>query len=322
MARSTAGLTEQDIAELRGQLADGKRPRVLLSGPHFPVGAAGTVVRIGSPDTDGGDFLRVRVKVNGMTDELAFSPGELSLRRAGGRTAKAAGRTAKAARRTAGTGRPAKAAGRTAGPAEAAGRTAGPAEAAGRTAGPGEAGGRPTGRTAKAASGTGKAAGPAGRTEDGSDTAPDRTAADRTAGDRTAGEPDGRSAVAPSAASPRAAGSTTPRLAGSTVAAPRETAKPAGRARKAAAVKVSFTVSSSGASWALTATRGNKSVVRTAQLSPGVVTAVAELLDQPGLSAAVSEINDAALAEARARAEQLRAELEQLEAVLATHRRP
>ena len=315
MARSTAGLTEQDIAELRGQLADGKRPRVLLSGPHFPVGAAGTVVRIGSPDTDGGDFLRVRVKVNGMTDELAFSPGELSLRRAGGRTAKAAGRTAKAARRTAGTGRPAKAAGRTAATAEPAGRTTGTAEATGR---PAEATGRTTGRTAKAASGTGKAAGPAsvagpaGGTEGGPDTAPEaQQAATPATAPRAAGS-----------ATPRAAGSATPRLAGSTVPAPREPAKAAGRARKAAGIKVSFTVSSSGASWALTATRGNKNVVRTAQLSPGVVTAVAELLDHPGLSAAVSEINDAALAEARARAEQLRAELEQLEAVLATHRRP
>jgi hypothetical protein len=53
-----------------------------------------------------------------------------------------------------------------------------------------------------------------------------------------------------------------------------------------------------------------------------VVSAVADLLSQSALSDAVSEINDAALAEARARAEQLRAELDQLEAVLALHRRP
>ena len=85
MARTKAGLTEPDIAALRQQLADGKRPRVQLSGPHFPVEAAGTVVRIGSPETDGADYLRVRVKVNGMTDELAFAPGELSLRRPAGR---------------------------------------------------------------------------------------------------------------------------------------------------------------------------------------------------------------------------------------------
>ena len=86
--------------------------------------------------------------------------------------------------------------------------------------------------------------------------------------------------------------------------------------------KVSFTISSSDASWALTATRGNKSLVRTVALPPGVVGAVAELLDQAALSAAISEINDQALNEARARAEQLRAELDELEAVLATHRRP
>jgi hypothetical protein len=85
---------------------------------------------------------------------------------------------------------------------------------------------------------------------------------------------------------------------------------------------VSFTVSSTGASWTLGANRGNKALARNVALPPGVVTALAELLDQPALTEAVSEINDAALAEARSRADQLRAELDRLEAVLATHRRP
>src|SRR5436305_14105813 len=118
MARTQAGLTEPEIAELRQQLADGKRPRVQLSGPHFPVGATGTVVRIGLPNIDGADYLRVRVKVNGMTDELAFAPSELSLRRRAARPAKAVagksqpvkrGRTAAVAR-TAQPAQPAKAA--------------------------------------------------------------------------------------------------------------------------------------------------------------------------------------------------------------------
>src|SRR6185503_4020084 len=132
MARSPAGLTEPDIAELQRQLADGKRPRVRLSGPHFPVAAAGTVVRIGTPEADGADYVRVRVKVNGMTDELAFAPSELSLP---GRAAKAtAGRPAKAASgRT--TGRPARTAGSAARPAKAAG-TSSPAAGSGRIAQP------------------------------------------------------------------------------------------------------------------------------------------------------------------------------------------
>jgi hypothetical protein len=85
---------------------------------------------------------------------------------------------------------------------------------------------------------------------------------------------------------------------------------------------VTVTLASSGPAWTLTVTRGAKSLAKSVPLPPGLVTAVADLLDQPALSAAVSEINDVALAEAQARAEQLRAELDQLEAVLATHRAP
>ena len=80
--RKASGLTEEDVARLRSQLADGRRPRVALSGPQFEAGASGSVVRIGDPATDGADFLTVRVKVNGVTDELAFAPAELSTGRA------------------------------------------------------------------------------------------------------------------------------------------------------------------------------------------------------------------------------------------------
>ena len=52
------------------------------------------------------------------------------------------------------------------------------------------------------------------------------------------------------------------------------------------------------------------------------MTAIAELLGQPGVSEAVAEINEAARLQAQQRAEQLRAELHDLEAVLATHRAP
>jgi hypothetical protein len=278
MARSTAGLTEPDIAELQRQLADGKRPRVQLSGPHFPVATAGTVVRIGSPAVDGADYVRVRVKVNGMTDELAFAPSELSLRR---RTGKAAG------------GRPAKAAnGRTA--------RAGGTRATGRPAAP-----RPARSTARSTA---------------------RSAVRSAAAKAAPAAPAEASPAAPQPAvsDSQPAGSDSQPAAQSahkTAAQPARKAA-AAKGRKPATPKVSFTVSSSGANWSLTATRGAKNLLRSVQLPPGVVSAVADLLSQSALSDAVSEINDAALAEARARAEQLRAELDQLEAVLALHRRP
>jgi hypothetical protein len=290
MARSPAGLTEPDIAELQRQLADGKRPRVRLSGPHFPVAAAGTVVRIGSPDTDGADYVRVRVKVNGMTDELAFAPSELSLPSSRARPGKA--------------GRAAKATG------DQAGRTArASGEQAGRTAKATDGGAR---RTAKAAPRTASAAGPA------------KAAARAAADSATAADSPVEAAPAEAGRGPQRASASPNEQA----AAGRKPGTQPGRkaaaakVRKLAPAKVSFTVTSSGANWALTATRGAKNLIRGAQLPPGVVTAVADLLSQPALSDAVSEINDAALAEARARAEQLRAELDELEAVLALHRRP
>jgi hypothetical protein len=320
MARSTAGLTEQDLAELRRLLAEGKRPRVQLSGPHFPVGAAGTVVRVGTPEADGADFVRVRVKVNGMTDELAFAPGELSLRRPGSRAAKATGRAVKA--------RPAKASGR------ATKSTSRTAEAAGR---PTKASGRPAKAADQTALAAGLAAPPAVRPDSAaqpasaSQAASAGHAASAAVGENpaavTTGSGPAPERVKPARSTPAKSAAARRGPATSTAARPEPVAtaraQPAsGRRRKPAAVKVSFTISSSGANWTLSATRGNKSLVRTTALPPGVVTAVSELLDQPALSDSVSEINDVALAEAQARAEQLRAELDQLEAVLATHRRP
>lgn len=316
MARTKAGLTEPDIAALRQQLADGKRPRVQLSGPHFPVEAVGTVVRIGSPDTDGADYLRVRVKVNGMTDELAFSPGELSLRQRAGRTTKAGARPAKAAGRTARTSRPTPTSSTS--PTSPTGRgSAGQREVS-------EAAPAPANDTSPPAaepSATAKA--PATKTP-AAKTPATRPAASKAPATKTP------AAKAPAKATKAVEG------AAETAGRPAEPvgagrpAEPVGgasggtaRRRKAAlAAKVSFTVSSAGASWALTASRGNKSLVRQMPLPPGVVGAMAELLDQPALAAAVNEINDQALAEARARADRLRAELNELEAVLATHRRP
>jgi hypothetical protein len=63
-------------------------------------------------------------------------------------------------------------------------------------------------------------------------------------------------------------------------------------------------------------------VAKKAPLTPGVVTAVAELLQLPEIEEAVTAVNGAALDEAEARAAQLRAELAEIEAVLSSHRPP
>jgi glyoxylase-like metal-dependent hydrolase (beta-lactamase superfamily II) len=63
-------------------------------------------------------------------------------------------------------------------------------------------------------------------------------------------------------------------------------------------------------------------VAKKAPVSPGVVAAVAALLNQPGVEDAVAVVNDTARGEAEARAEKLRAELADVEAVLISHHRP
>ncbi len=258
-ARSTKAqaLNPDEIDSLRQQLADGKRPRVALSGPQFPDGSSGTVSRIGDPEVEGADFITVRVKVNGVTDELAFAPSELSVRRA----ARANARVAKPARRVA---KPSRLA-----------------------------------------------------------VAPERTTPARVAA--PVAPPTAKPITSP-AAKPAAPPATKPAAKPVAKALPKPAGRPAagaGRRRKPASPpKVSFTVTSSGASWTLSATRGAKGIVKGSPVSPGAVTALADLLDQPNLVEAVAEINETAWAEAQTRADQLRAELDQLEAVLATHRSP
>lgn len=83
-----------------------------------------------------------------------------------------------------------------------------------------------------------------------------------------------------------------------------------------------MTISSTGASWSVSASRGARTIIKNVPIAPGVVTAIAELLAQAGLSEAVAEINETARLQAQQRAEELRAELSDLEAVLATHRAP
>ncbi len=248
---ATRGLTADELAALAQQLAEGKRPRVQVSGPHFPVATLGTLIRVGDPAIDGTDYLRVRVKVDNLTDELAFAPAELQLPgRRGRRTA-----TAGSVRR----------------------------------------------------SRSGPVAEPAAAAEPPRDT-PAKAAAIEPAG----GTPAKAAAAEPAGGTPAKA-----------AAQPAKAASAAGRRRKTGgAPRVSLTISSNGASWSLVASRGSKHLIKPAELTPGTVTALAELLGQRAVSEAVAEINDVALAEAQARADELRAELSQLEAVLAAHRSP
>jgi hypothetical protein len=79
VARREVGLAAEQIAKLRSDVTAGRRPRVQVSGPQFPAGTTGTVVGVGDAAVDGEDFVSVRVKVGGVTDELGFAPKELSM---------------------------------------------------------------------------------------------------------------------------------------------------------------------------------------------------------------------------------------------------
>jgi hypothetical protein len=277
--KKPSGLTEDDVARLRSQLDDGRRPRVALSGPQFEGDASGSVIRIGDPAVDGADFLTVRVKVNGVTDELAFAPAELSI---GGRT------------KAPGTGPSGTGSARAGSAAHT--RAAQPRPAASNSAAAAETPATGSGSTPAALPGT-------------ADRAEARSAAA------------GSAAPTPTPASPPPA---SPPPAGSNPTSRHPAGSPAaGRRRKApAAPVVSVTISSSGAAWSVSASRGARTIARGVPVTPGMVTAIADLLDQAAVSEAVAEINETARQLAQQRAEQLRAELSDLEAVLATHRAP
>lgn len=250
------GLDDAQVAHLRQAIADGRRPRVRVTGSQFPVATTGTVVRVGDPVRDGADFVMVRIKVGSVTDELGFSPSELA-----------------AVRRS---------------------RASAP---------PGEVGAR---------------------------TSPRKTSAPRVRTSRTP-KPD-QAAVVEAGASPakrrsgkgtatRSAIATTTPTRASTTAPTRSTAGTAGR-RSASVPAVTITIASAGSSWSVSANRGARAMVKKAPAAPGVVTAIAALLNLQEVEVAVAAVNGAALGEAEARAEKLRAELAEIEAVLDSHQPP
>lgn len=250
-AQRNTELADEQLVRLRDAVAAGRRPRVRVSGPQFPPGTIGTVVRVGDPNTNGGDFITVRVKIAGVTDELNFSPKELTM-----------------------VGR-----GRAAAPP--------PSPAVQRTP-----------------------SSPRTHRFEQSPTAP----AANTPGRLGAGK-------SGASASRRSRSDANPERGSSR--APTRAKTPAGSPRRAASVPaVTVTIASAGSTWSVTAHRGARVVVKKAPVSPGVVAAVAALLNQPDVEQAVAVVNDTARADAEARAEKLRAELAEVEAVLISHRRP
>jgi hypothetical protein len=222
-ARRRIGLDSDEVSEIRRRLDDGGKPRVTVVAPQFGDVTAATVIRIGDPARDGADFIRVRLKVNGITDELGFAPEELQL----------------------------------------------------------------PGRRATAAS-------PAKR---------------RAAKPTPTPKPTPTHEPTPPRPTP-----------------PRPVAFRARQARAVAPPTVTITIKSSGSAadlaWTATVTRGARAVLRGAVIPPGAVGRIAELVGSDPAVAAVEEVNSIALAVAQQRAERLRAELADLDAVLATHHQP
>lgn len=228
------GLTDEQIAQLRNEVGAGKSPRVRISGSQFD---SGTVRSVGDPAADGDDFVTVRVKVDGVTDDLRFAPRELSR-----------GKEAPAKR-----------------PAT---KSAPPTRARATTARP-------------------------------------------------------RKATPATRITPEPAVEAPPARPGRKTAAskPEPTAKRGGR-RATPGAAVTITLKSAGTAWSVSVQRGAKSVAKNVDVNPGVVSAVAGLLAVPSLDEAVAAVNDAARVEAEVRAEELRAELARIEAVLDSHRLP
>jgi hypothetical protein len=94
------------------------------------------------------------------------------------------------------------------------------------------------------------------------------------------------------------------------------------RRKGGAPAKVTITLSSDDSNWSVSASRGARSLCRATPVAPGVLTAVAALLENAEIVEAVADINDVARLAAEERAARLRVELAELDAVLASHRSP
>lgn len=66
-------LTDSEVAALRDRLERGATARVRLR-----AGGTGTVVSVGNPDSDGPEYIKVKVTLNGTRDVLPFAPDDLA----------------------------------------------------------------------------------------------------------------------------------------------------------------------------------------------------------------------------------------------------
>jgi hypothetical protein len=105
-----------------------------------------------------------------------------------------------------------------------------------------------------------------------------------------------------------------------TVRSPTPTSVKSRRGGPTPPVKISIT--SSGATWTVSVDRGARTLVKNAAVAPGAVTAIAALIGNEGVEQAVAAVNDTARTEAEARAEQLRTELAEVQALLDSHLTP
>lgn len=280
--RGPAPLTDDDVARVREELAAGAEPRVqlLVDTPAAPAGTRAPVVALRDPGAEP-EFIVLRV----AGDELPFSPAELTWPvRA---RAVRGGAAASGAAAPGGTSAPEP-------PVEATGARGASAEAGGVWSAPEGADSQVTvsGDAAPGQSGRPAAEQPA------------------TAGERAADQP----ATASGLASPAAGGTGT--AESGTAAATRPRRPRTSGTSPVGAQPFTVTLRFTGAGWTAETTRGG----RRGKARPVPVAAVrglAERLDDPELRRAVLAAVEACREQALARAERLRAELEQVETVLA-----
>jgi hypothetical protein len=276
-------LTAEQIDDLRRDVEAGKRRKVFLltDSAGLPAGGTGDVTRVGQPETDGSDFIGVRIG----GDELFFAPAELGLG-AGRGKAKAAPSTAPS--------RPAAP-----GPADAAAYAKATAE-----------------RTAKTT--TAKAPAKSTTSAPGKSLAPTKAAAPakaKGATPATTGAPAKGATPATTGAPARA---TAP--AETAAPARAATAKAVRGGRKPPRLPaIAITIRSTDGGWTVEAQRGGKAALKATPVRAGTVQEIADALDESVVTAMVREVLDARRAVAESEAEELREALARAEAVLAEY---
>lgn len=286
--RGPAPLGEGDVARLRDGLAAGSEPRVqlLVDTAAAPAGTRGPVVALRDPAAEP-EFVVLRVG----GDEVPFSPGELTwpVRAPRGRS------TAEAAGGDGGTP------GASAAPRASPQPSAGPPASAQPSAGASPRAEPPAPVEPPASAGPSVSAGPP------VSPAPPRV----VAGSAESGDPsDGDRSAAP------AGGPVDPAAGPAPVDPPGARPRPRRAAPRAGAEPFTVTLRFTGTEWTAETTRGGRRG-KPRPVPVAALRAMAERLDDPELRRSVLTAVEACRDQARARAERLRAELEQVETVLA-----